>query len=334
MSDFTVGVIGVGAFGTAIAQTFARSGHHVLCWAREKEVVKSINKNHVNPLYLSDIKLDEKIKATKTIEEVAQKAKVLIVSVPAFANTEIATQLNKYITTDHTVILCVKGFRESDGALMSEVWQESVKNLGRFGVMSGPSYSRDLALGKPTSVVLASHNKDVIEQLDHMITDPYFRMYFSDDVTGVQIAGALKNVVAVAAGLNDGLGWGANCKALIVNRGLIEMARYVQAMGGRLETVVGLTGMGDLYLSTVETSRNYRLGKALGEGRTLEEALEHIDGYAESVKTARIVTHESINRGIDLAVIMAIDGVFNGDIAGETVMQLLFHRPRKWETTI
>ncbi len=334
MSEYSIGIIGVGAFGTALAQTFARSGHKVLCWAREKEVVKSINKKHMNALYLSDIELKESIHATKNIEEVAQKAKVLIISVPAFANTEIATQLNKYITEEHTVVLCVKGFRESDGALMSEVWQESVKNLTRLAVLSGPSYSKDLALGKPTSVVLASHNQEVIDQLDSLITDPYFRMYFSDDVTGVQISGAVKNIIAVAAGINDGLNWGANCKSTIVNRGLIEMARYVQAMGGRLETVMGLSGMGDLYLSTVETSRNYRLGKLLGQGRTMEEALEEIDGYAESVKTARIVTHESINRGIDLAIIMAIDGVFNGDINGETVMQLLFHRPRKWETTI
>lgn len=327
-----IGIVGAGAWGTALAIHLAQCGHKVFIWALEKDVVKSINRKHRNEAFLPGYDLMPQIEATHNLEDVAKHCQTLIITVPASANTEVATVLSNTLTDDHHVVLASKGFRETDGMLLSDVWAEVAPHVKKIAILSGPTFAHDLASGKPSACVVASTHEEVIRSVDRIFSLDDLRLYYSDDIIGVQVGAALKNVIAIAAGVSDGLDMGENMRAAIICRGLAEMMRYAEAVGGRRETVAGLSGMGDVILTASSPqSRNYRLGRSLARGLTIQEALDDVGAVVEGVQTARIVTMHGVSRGIDMAIIMAVDGIVNGDVDPATAMRMLLSRPRASE---
>jgi glycerol-3-phosphate dehydrogenase (NAD(P)+) len=325
----TLGILGGGAWGTALAQALARCGHKVLIWARERDTAAAINRQHENTQFLPGIPLSPLVSATSDIDDLPQRCHTLFVMSPSRTCTETAALLSPSLTARHKVILGSKGLRESDGALMSDVWMEMAPQLNRLAVLSGPSYARDVANDLPTALALASSDQALVDEVSALFTRPNIRLYYSDDMIGLQVGGALKNVIAIAAGVNDGLSLGQNLRAAILCRGVAEMARFGVALGGKPETFAGLAGLGDLILSaTSPQSRNYQLGYRLAKGTPLQEAVAMETSVIEGIQTARLVTLQAVSRGIDLAIVMAVDGILNGDVSPARAMELLLHRPR------
>jgi glycerol-3-phosphate dehydrogenase (NAD(P)+) len=325
----TVSIIGGGAWGTAIAKSLADCGRDVLLWAVEKDVVNSINRQHENKQFLPGVILPPNLKATNTLDDLPVHSDVLFSVCPATYTTQIAASLNPLMSADHTVVVCSKGFRESDGALLTDVWTEAVGALKNIAVFTGPSFASEVAANKPTCLLLASRRQEVIDKINGLFCKPHMRLYFSDDMIGAQIGGAVKNVVAIAAGIADGLELGHNVRAALIARGIAEMARYGVALGGKAETLSGMAGLGDVVLTaTSEQSRNFRFGQRIGRGIPVAEAMNMDGKVVEGVKAARIVTVQATGRGIDLPIIMGTDGILSGDIAPRDAITLLLNRPR------
>lgn len=327
-----IGIIGAGAWGTAIAINLQGCGHRIQMWAKEPKVVKDISRRHRNDRFLPGFDLSPHIEATTNLEDLARSCKVLFVATSAAANTTVAALLSKTLTPDHVVVLASKGFRETDGALLSDVWHELVPQLKHLAIFSGPTFAADFAQGLPTAAVLAAEKQETLDIVNDLFTRDNVRLYFNHDIIGAQVGAALKNVIAVAAGINDGLDLGENLRTAIICRGLAEMSRYAEALGGRRETIAGLSGMGDVILTcTSSQSRNYRFGATIARGLSRDEAESEINAVVEGIHTARIVTMQGVARGIDMAIIMAVDGIISGDVAPDVAMRMLLARPRSFE---
>ena len=327
-----VGVIGIGVWGTSLGEALVRSGNEVLAWSPEGDVVSSVNKTHSNPRYLPGMKLSDNFKATKKIADLVKHCKTLFITVPANAHTEITSLISHLITSEHTIVVASKGFRESDGALLTDVWQELTPSLKNLAAISGPCLAIELAQEKSTCLVISSTKGKVMKQVGGLFNLPYLRIYYNDDIIGAQIGAAMKGVVAIAVGIADQLELGANARAAIVSRSLAEVMRYAIALGAKPDTIAGLSGLGDIFLlSTSPLSRNYRLGKKLAHGIPLQQALNDENHKAEGVQTARIVTAQATSRGVDLAIITVIDAILSGDIKADKAFKFLFNQPPKWE---
>ena len=323
-----VGIIGCGAWGTALAKVLSTDGNDVLAWDRNPEVVEQINKHRENRKRLPGVSLPENLIATEDADRLARECGVIFVVCPAAANTQVAASFGPLLTADHTVVLCAKGFRESDGALLSEVWYEAAGNLQNLAILSGPSFANEVAAGLPVSVVVASRQLAIIERIRSLFKSPAFRIYSSDDVIGTQIGGAFKNTIAIAAGIVDGLEMGHNFKAAVLCRGLVEMMQFGEAYGADSATFTGLSGMGDLILSTTSVlSRNYRLGQKIGQGTPAKEALQFSGTQTEGVMATRIIAEQAVARGIDLGIVTAVDGVLSSSINAEKAFEYLRLRP-------
>lgn len=328
----TVGVLGTGAFGTAMAQMLALSEQNVLMWGRNKKVLNDINKNHMNAKVLPGFGLSERIATTPDLERIPQECDVIFIVVSAAANIEVAAAISTFLTEKHTIVLCSKGLRESDGSILSEVWAEVAPQVKNLAVLSGPSFAVEMMEQRPTSVVVAAREDKVCKQVANLFTVPFFRVYYSDDIIGAQVGGAVKNPLAIAAGIADGLGLGKNCRAAILSRGLAEMARYGTSIGAKPETFFGLAGVGDLMLSaTSPLSRNYRLGVKIAQGGDALKVIKEETGTVEGARTANIMVAQAAGRGIDLGIIFAVDGIVSGDISAEKAVEYLLLRPRTTE---
>lgn len=322
------GVLGAGAWGTALANTLALGGQQVMMWDRDPLVADDISKNHQNRKRYPDLLVDKTIKATTSLEELAAFADVVLVAVPSDANMVLAVQLAGLLTENHGLLIAAKGFRESDGALLSDVWREAVPALGPIAVLTGPTFARELMEQKLTAMVVAGNDEAFRTTVSAGFSAPFVRVYESTDLVGAQVGGAIKNVLAVAAGILDGLQLGFNARAAMLTRGLVEMARYAKALGGKDVTVWGLSGMGDLLLTATSTlSRNYRFGQLVGKGMPVAEAKLRI-GTVEGVLAARIVTVQAQAHGLDLAIVSAIDGILHGDVTPLQAAEYLMQRPR------
>ncbi|HZA01941.1 MAG TPA: NAD(P)H-dependent glycerol-3-phosphate dehydrogenase, partial [Hyphomicrobiaceae bacterium] len=280
----TVGVIGGGAWGTALAQTLRRAGREVLLWAREPDVVEEINGRHTNTPFLPGIPLDPALRATGNLAEIAGQSDVLMVA-PAQHVRAVASALSRHLPAATPVVVCAKGVEQATGKLMAEVLAETLP-AATPAVLSGPSFASDVARGLPAALTLATHEEALGQQLAERLGYRQFRLYWSSDMVGVQLGGAVKNVLAIAAGVVDGKGLGASAHAALVTRGFAELRRLGVALGARPETLMGLSGLGDLLLTCGSPqSRNMSLGRALGQGRTLAAVLGGRRSVAEGVYT-------------------------------------------------
>ncbi len=327
----TIGVVGAGAWGTALATVAARAGRKAIVWAREPEVAESINQSHENQLFLPGIELDAGISATNNYADLEQAEALLLVS-PAQATRTVASALTSHLAEGCPVVICAKGIEQKTGALLSDVLAEVVPQA-QISVLSGPSFAADVAHGLPTAVTLASASTEAARRLAAALAIPSFRPYLSDGIIGAQVGGALKNVLAIACGIVEGKGFGASARAALTARAFAELQRFGVAQGAQVETLGGLSGLGDLILTCNSAqSRNMSLGLALGQGRTMDEVLAERNSVAEGVHTSSVVVEIAEKLGIDLPISSAVHNIVSGAASVDDTIENLLTRPIRTET--
>jgi len=329
VSQRTIGVVGAGAWGTALAQVMAGDGSEVVLWAREPEVVQSIAGERRNTLYLPDSPLSAGIRPTGDLAALAALPILLLVT-PAQHLASVLASLRPDPASD--LLLCSKGIEAGSFRLMAEVAGEAAP-ANPLAVLSGPTFAHEVAAGLPTAVTLACAGGEAQwRRLAPAIARPAFRPYFSDDVTGAEIGGAVKNVLAIACGVVDGLALGQNARAALIGRGFAEMQRFGQAMGARRETLSGLSGLGDLVLTCSSTaSRNFSLGKALGEGAAAVEVLASRNTVAEGASTAPVLAKLARRKGVAMPIVDAVCALLDGSAPAREVVAGLLARPLRAE---
>jgi len=325
-----IGVIGGGAWGTALAQLAAQNGRTTTLWAREPEVVETVNASHRNPPFLPDVDLDPRLRATADLSEAGAADLVLLVA-PAQHLASVAAALAPHVRPGTPVTICAKGVERGTYRLMSEAAAAALPQCP-LAVLSGPTFAHEVAKGLPTAVTLACADAALGQAIMQAIGRPTFRPYLSDDLVGAQIGGAVKNVIAIACGVVEGRGLGDNARAALMTRGMAEMLRYGRARGARPDTLMGLCGLGDLTLTcNNDSSRNLSLGIELGEGRKLEDILGGRRSVAEGVASASAIVEHSLQLGIELPICTAVDGVCNHWADIDRTIDNLLSRPFRAE---
>jgi len=323
-----LGIIGGGAWGTALAQVASAGGSETLLWAMEPEVVEAVNARHENPLFLPGVSLDPSIRATAELAALGACDALLAVT-PA---QHMRSILEQAPVGGKPLVLCAKGIEESSGKLLHEVAREACPRSA-IAMLSGPTFAHEVAKGLPTAVTLAAEDLTLAERLRERIARPAFRIYVSDDVAGAEIGGAVKNVLAIACGVVEGRGLGQNARAALVARGFAEMRRFGLACGAKRETLAGLSGLGDLVLTcSSPSSRNYSLGVGIGEGRPAAELLANRRTVAEGAFTAPVLARVSREKGIDMPIVNAVDALVAGRANVEQVLDELLSRPPRPES--
>lgn len=326
----SVGIIGGGAWGTALAAASRQAGRDVVLWARETEVVEAIATDHENSVFLPGIALDPAIRATSDIAEACQVDAVLLVC-PAQHLRSVSQDVGAAIAAETPVVICAKGIEQESLMLMSDILAETLPE-SCIGVLSGPTFAAEVAQNLPTAVTLAIEDDTVGEALVQAIGHARFRPYLAHDVIGAQIGGAVKNVLAIASGIVAGSRMGDNASAALITRGLAEIMRLGLALGAKSHTLMGLSGLGDLVLTCSSLqSRNMSLGAALGEGRKLADVLAERKSVTEGVYTAGAVVNLAAKHGVEMPISEAMDRILNQDSpVGEEIEKLL-SRPFKNE---
>lgn len=300
-----IGVIGAGSWGTALAHLLAGRGHGVGLWAYEPEVVEGINGDHRNPLYMTDVILPESVVATGELRAAVSGAEMVLFVVPAQFVGGYLQEAGRHLPPGVPIVVCSKGIERKTLATMEQVFmRELPEHCSRgYCVLSGPSFAQEVVLGMPTNVTLASRTLQLAKQVQSAIATRFFRVYTTEDVTGVELGGALKNVIAIVTGGSDELGLGYNTRAAIITRGLAEITRLAVNLGARPETLLGLSGVGDLVLTcTSDLSRNRQVGKLLARGRSWPEIQGEMKMVAEGVPTTESAYQLAHVRGIDMPI--------------------------------
>jgi len=298
-----VSVIGAGSWGTALSQVLACNGHDVGLWARKQEVIASINEHHINPRYLSDVVLSENIVASVSYEEVLENSQAVVVVTPSNLMRDVARTLAPLIDANLPIIICSKGVEEGSGLLPVEVFESELGNLDRLAVLSGPNHAEEVIKLIPAATVIASSSKECAEVFQKLFATDTFRIYMSDDVCGVELCAAFKNVIAIAVGLSYGIGLGDNTAAVLMTRGLAEMGRLVAACGGKTMTCMGLAGTGDLIATcTSQHSRNRRFGEMLASGKTIEDFTEKTHMVAEGALACKNIKTIADAHNVELPI--------------------------------
>jgi glycerol-3-phosphate dehydrogenase (NAD(P)+) len=331
-----VSVLGAGSWGTALAILLAHNISHITLWGRDPNQINDIRENAENRKYLPEVPLPENLQATSNIADTVGNSLCFLIAVPSKAYRQTLESLNKIILAsgknpaDSTIIWATKGFDPDDGKLLSQVTEEIFGKFDNQGVISGPSFARETALSLPTALTLACQSEEVAQSLSSWFRTESTRIYFSDDPLGVQLGGAVKNVMAIAAGISDGLGFGANARAALVTRGLSEMRRLGIKLGGRSETFMGLTGVGDLILTCTDNqSRNRRFGIGLGEGKSRNQIALEIGQEIEGINTVHELFRISQKYQVAMPITEQVYHIIydNADPA-EAVQKLLRRDPK------
>ncbi|MEE9432652.1 MAG: NAD(P)H-dependent glycerol-3-phosphate dehydrogenase [Sphingorhabdus sp.] len=326
MSDI-VGIVGAGAWGTALAQVMASARGNALIWAREEEVAAAINDGRENTLFLPGAKLSPGVRATGDLEDLGACSALLIVT----PSQHLRSTLSMLPEMAAPLLLCCKGIETGTMALMSEVAKE-VRPNSRVAVLSGPTFAHEVAAGKPTAITLACADDELGQRLATLVSTPFFRPYMSDDVVGAEIGGAVKNVLAIGCGVVDGAGLGLNARSALIARGFAEMRRYGMARGARAETLAGLSGLGDLVLTcSSENSRNFSLGRGLGQGQSATELMAGRRTVAEGAHTAPVLQSSAQQLGVEMPIVDAVCSLLDGSMAVDEVVRTLLSRPLKAE---
>ena len=331
MTISRISVIGAGAWGTALAMLAHEAGLTTRIWAFEEEVARDINSRNENVRFLRGIPLPQGITASADLAAMGDADAVLMVT-PAQHLRAISTAFAPHLGAGVPVVICSKGIEQGSGALMSEVAAETMPEAP-LAVLSGPTFAGEVARGRPTAVTVASAEAGLAEQIADALGSARFRPYASGDVIGAEIGGAIKNVVAIACGIVDGLGMGQNARAALITRGLAEITRLAVAKGGDAATLAGLSGLGDLVLTaTSEDSRNYSLGVGIGRGGVAADIIESRQTVAEGAYTAGAVSRLARTLGVDMPIAQAVDAIINGGAVVEDVVRDILQRPFRRES--
>jgi glycerol-3-phosphate dehydrogenase (NAD(P)+) len=325
-----IGVIGGGAWGTALALVAAQAGRRTTLWGRESKVVDSINTTHENPRFLPNVPLPAAIRATTGLAEAAG-ADALLLAVPAQHLREVLARLTPHLAHRTPLMLCAKGIERGTGLLLTEVLREAAPDCAP-AILSGPSFARDVGLGLPTAITIAAGDLAIAQRLQASLAHAQFRPYASDDPTGVALGGAAKNVYAIGCGIADGLGLGESARAALLARSFAELSRLGEALGARAETLMGLSGLGDLVLTASSpSSRNFAFGQKLGQGTPLATLAAPGAPLAEGFSTAPALVARASRAGIELPIAETIAAVLSGALPAAQALEKLMRRPLKPE---
>ena len=337
MSD--IAIIGAGAWGTGLAIALGRKGtHHVRLWAHEKEVRDSINQRHSNDLFLPGYALPDSVTATGHYQEAVRGAEIVVSVMPSHHCRRVFEEMWVYLTPEMLIVSATKGLENETHLRMSEVITQVIKSAQGFtprvGALSGPSFAKEVARGDPTAITIASPDEGLVETVQREFSDPQFRVYTNNDVIGVELGGALKNTIAIAAGVCDGLGLGHNSIAALITRGLAEMTRLVVACGGHSETMAGLAGLGDLVLTcTRGLSRNRSVGVELGRGGKLPDIIAAMHGMvAEGVFTTHAAVELARVHKVEMPITAQMDAILHHGKSPREAIHELMTRTGKRET--
>lgn len=327
----TIGIIGGGAWGTALAQSFAGTGKQCVIWAREERVVDSINIRNENETFLPGVKLNGNIRATGILREAA-KADILIIVTPAqYLRTTLQT-LKPDLNDTKPLVICAKGIEIESGLMLSQIAQEIVPE-SPLAILTGPTFAAEIARGLPSAVTLAMRDKESAKALAETLSSRTLRMYAADDIVGAQVGGAVKNVIAIACGIIEGRKLGDSARAALVTRGLAEIARLASALGAKKETLMGMCGVGDLILTCSSMqSRNFSLGAALGQGKSLKEILESRNSVTEGVYTAEALVVMARNNAVEMPISEAVHACLQDGADVGQIIEKILDRPVKTET--
>ncbi len=325
-----IAVIGSGGWGTAIAMLLAKKGNDVYLWSWIQEETDRLARDRENKEFLPGVKFPENITCSHDMGECVNGAELIITAAPSPATRTTAKQLSPYVKDGQKLINISKGLEEGSLLRLSQVYKEEIPQAD-ISVMSGPSHAEEVSRGLPTTNVIASENIDTAKFIQDVFMDDMFRVYTSTDVIGVELGGALKNIIALCAGISDGLGYGDNTKAALMTRGLAEMARLGVAMGADEKTFMGLSGVGDLIVTcTSMHSRNRRAGILLGKGKSLQETLDEVHMVVEGANTAKAAYKMAEKYGVDMPIVNeAYNILYNGADAGKSVLSLMTREKRE-----
>jgi len=322
-----VAVLGAGSWGTALAITLSNNGHRVKLWARDRESAHRLNAERENVKYLKGCRIPESVEATSDLREALEGAATVVISVPSHAVREVVRESSRYITRDSVVVNTAKGFELETLKRLSEVIQEELPHqmVENIAVLSGPSHAEEVGLGMPTTVVAAAKKRTVAEYVQDIFMSRRFRVYTNPDVVGVELGGALKNVIALATGISDGLGFGDNTRAALMTRGIAEIGRLGVRMGANTMTFAGLAGIGDLIVTcTSMHSRNRRAGIQLGQGKKLEDILKDMGMVVEGVKTTKAAYQLALMHRVEMPITEQVYRVlFEGQEPAKGVNKLM-----------
>ncbi|MEQ9012215.1 NAD(P)H-dependent glycerol-3-phosphate dehydrogenase [Algiphilus sp.] len=325
-------VLGAGSFGTALAVHLAQHLPDVRLWGRDAEALRAMEAARENSEYLPGCHFPKALHAEPDLLAALDTDGPLLIAVPSHALAAILTQIAPHLGAQRGLVLACKGLEPETGRLPHEVVHAVLGEAHPLAVLSGPTFARELGLGLPTAVAIASTDEAFAEQVVNAFHYGAFRAYWNDDVVGVEVGGAVKNVIAIATGLTDGLGLGANTRTAVITRGLAEIMRLSEALGGKRDTLMGLAGMGDLVLTcTDDQSRNRRMGKALAAGKSLEAAQKEIRQVVEGVRVAPEVLRLAERLGVDMPITTQIVAILRGDTTPHDALRTLVTRPPRAE---
>ena len=327
-------VFGMGSFGTALANVLAENGHTVLMWGKNEDSVKELNDHQQNNRYLKDVVLNSSIKATSDINEAVNFTDIYLMALPTKAMREVTSQIDGLINTKKTFIHVAKGIENDTFKRVSEMIEDSIseEHNGGIGVLSGPSHAEEVVIKQPTTVAASSKDEKVSELIQDLFMNDYLRVYTNNDLVGVELGGALKNIIAVASGIVAGMGYGDNAKAALMTRGLAEISRLGEKLGADPMTFLGLGGIGDLIVTCTSThSRNYTLGYKLGQGQTMDEALNEMNMVVEGIYTTNSVYHLAKQQNVDMPITNALYKVLFEDKPVKDSVKDLMGRDKKSE---
>ena len=334
-----ISVIGAGSWGIALANLLAGNGHDVTVWSIMMDEIEMLDKNHEHLDKLPGVKLNDSIKYTTDLEMACKDKNILVLAVPSVYTRNTSHSMAPYVTDGQIIVNVAKGVEENTLLTLSDIIEEEIP-CANVCVLSGPSHAEEVGRGLPTTVVVGSRDQKTAEYMQDTFMNDFFRVYTSSDILGIELGGALKNVVALAAGIADGLGYGDNAKAALITRGISEIARLGIAMGGQFETFCGLTGIGDLIVTCASMhSRNRRAGILIGQGKSADEAMAEVKMVVEGVYSAKAAMGLSKKYNVDLPIIAEVNKILFENKPPKDVGRCLMNREKKdehvgieWET--
>lgn len=326
-----IGIIGAGSWGTALAAMLDGDGHRVTVWSALADEIEMLRERREHASKLPGVKLSSEIAFTCELEEAITGKGLLVLAVPSVFTRGTAKRMRQYVATGQVVVNVAKGIEEGSLKTLSEIIEEEVPQA-EVAVLSGPSHAEEVGRCLPTSCVVGAHRRATAEYVQNLFMNQVFRVYTSPDILGIELGGALKNVIALAAGMADGLGYGDNTKAALITRGIAEISRLALAMGARAETISGLTGIGDLIVTCASVhSRNRRAGMLIGQGRTMREAMDEVQMVVEGVYSAKAAMGLAERYGVSMPIIQQVNQALFFDKPCRTAVQELMLRDKKAE---
>jgi glycerol-3-phosphate dehydrogenase (NAD(P)+) len=327
-----VAIYGAGSWGTALALLLARNGLDVLLWDINAEHVSNLQQDRENKHFLPGIPFPDNLNCTAELDEMTAHSLFQLIVVPSHGFRALLQQIKPQLQADHRLFWATKGIELDTGLLLHEVIESELPEIQQYGLVSGPTFAAEVAKGLPTAITLAANDVTIADEIAHAFQGETFRVYTSDDVIGVELGGSIKNVLAIAAGISDGLGYGANARAAIITRGLAEIMRLGEKLGAKSETLMGLAGVGDLVLTCTDNqSRNRRLGLALGKGKSLDGAIQEIGQAIEGLKSSHSIGLLAQKAGVEMPICQQVYQILYKDLSPQQAVKVLLSRDLKSE---